>query len=69
MSDPVGTTTINHYIFDVIISVGYREKSRQGTQFRIRATQRLRVREVTRQTCRMRLCRSCCTSAEALSAG
>ncbi|HEX5338198.1 MAG TPA: RhuM family protein [Gallionella sp.] len=33
---------IEHYNLDVIISVGYRVKSRQGTQFRIWATQRLR---------------------------
>ena len=31
-----------HYNLDVIISVGYRVKSHQGTQFRIWATQRLR---------------------------
>ena len=31
-----------HYNLDVIISVGYRVKSPQGTQFRIWATQRLR---------------------------
>jgi len=31
-----------HYNLDVIISVGYRVKSRQGTQFRIWATQRLK---------------------------
>lgn len=31
----------NHYNLDVIISVGYRVKSVQGTQFRIWATQRL----------------------------
>jgi len=31
-----------HYNLDVIISVGYRVKSRQGTQFRMWATQRLR---------------------------
>lgn len=31
----------NHYSLDVIISVGYRVKSQQGTQFRIWATQRL----------------------------
>ena len=31
----------NHYNLDVIISVGYRVKSIQGTQFRIWATQRL----------------------------
>lgn len=28
---------IEHYTLDVIISVGYRVKSKQGTQFRIRA--------------------------------
>ncbi len=33
---------VNHYNLDVIISVGYRVKSPQGTQFRIWATQRLR---------------------------
>lgn len=32
----------NHYNLDVIISVGYRVKSAQGTQFRIWATQRLK---------------------------
>lgn len=32
----------NFYNLDVIISVGYRVKSHQGTQFRIWATQRLR---------------------------
>ena len=32
----------NYYNLDVIISVGYRVKSPQGTQFRIWATQRLR---------------------------
>jgi hypothetical protein len=31
---------IEHYNLDVIISVGYRVKSKQGTQFRIWATQR-----------------------------
>lgn len=31
-----------HYNLDVIISVGYRVKSPQGTQFRIWATQRLK---------------------------
>ena len=31
-----------YYNLDVIISVGYRVKSQQGTQFRIWATQRLR---------------------------
>lgn len=33
---------IDYYDLDVIISVGYRVKSQQGTQFRIWATQRLR---------------------------
>lgn len=32
----------NYYNLDVIISVGYRVKSQEGTQFRIWATQRLR---------------------------
>ena len=31
-----------YYNLDVIISVGYRVKSPRGTQFRVRATQRLR---------------------------
>ncbi len=35
-------TTTKHYNLDVIISVGYRVKSPQGTQFRIWATQRLK---------------------------
>lgn len=34
--------TIQHYNLDVIISVGYRVKSKQGTQFRIWATKRLK---------------------------
>ncbi|MDP4579269.1 MAG: virulence RhuM family protein, partial [Saprospiraceae bacterium] len=33
---------IEYYNFDVIISVGYRVKSKQGTQFRILATNVLR---------------------------
>lgn len=33
---------VNYYNLDVIISVGYRVKSSQGTQFRIWATQRLK---------------------------
>lgn len=33
---------VKHYNLDIIISVGYRVKSYQGTQFRIWATQRLR---------------------------
>lgn len=33
---------VDHFNLDVIISVGYRVKSQQGTQFRIWATQRLK---------------------------
>ena len=33
---------VRYYNLDVIISVGYRVKSQQGTQFRIWATQRLK---------------------------
>jgi len=36
------TTNLEHYNLDVIISVGYRVKSQQGTQFRIWATEKLR---------------------------
>lgn len=36
------TYHVDYYNLDVIISVGYRVKSQQGTQFRIWATQRLR---------------------------
>ena len=36
------TYKVNYYNLDVIISVGYRVKSKQGTQFRIWATQRLK---------------------------
>ena len=35
-------TSVKHYNLDVVISVGYRVKSQQGTQFRIWATQRLK---------------------------
>ena len=34
--------SVKHYNLDVVISVGYRVKSQQGTQFRIWATQRLK---------------------------
>lgn len=40
--DRVVTRELDHYNLDVIISVGYRVKSVQGTQFRIWATQRLK---------------------------
>jgi hypothetical protein len=43
----------NYYNLDVIISVGYRVKSPQGTQFRIWATQRLKeyiIKGFTRDT-------------------
>ncbi|MCA0177164.1 MAG: virulence RhuM family protein [Proteobacteria bacterium] len=36
------TYRVEHFNLDVVISVGYRVKSRQGTQFRIWATERLR---------------------------
>lgn len=36
------TRDVNFYNLDVIISIGYRVKSQQGTQFRIWATQRLK---------------------------
>ena len=36
------TKEVKYYNLDVIISVGYRVKSRQGTMFRIWATQRAR---------------------------
>jgi len=36
------TTRVKHYNLDVIISVGYRVKSQQGTQFRIWATMKLK---------------------------
>ena len=36
------TQNVEYYNLDVIISVGYRVKSQQGTQFRIWATQRLK---------------------------
>lgn len=36
------TKPTNHYNLDVVISVGYRVKSKQGTQFRIWATERIK---------------------------
>lgn len=42
IADKTQTRDVNYYNLDVIISVGYRVKSLQGTQFRIWATQRLR---------------------------
>lgn len=36
------TINVEHYNLDVIISVGYRVKSKQGTQFRIWATKKLK---------------------------
>lgn len=40
--DKTQEVTTKYYNLDVIISVGYRVKSSQGTQFRIWATQRLK---------------------------
>lgn len=42
IEDKTQSHDVNYYNLDVIISVGYRVKSQQGTQFRIWATQRLR---------------------------
>ncbi|MCK5856992.1 MAG: virulence RhuM family protein [Bacteroidales bacterium] len=42
IADKTQTHNVNIYNLDVIISVGYRVKSKQGTQFRIWATQRLK---------------------------
>ena len=42
IEDKTQSHEVNYYNLDVIISVGYRVKSMQGTQFRIWATQRLR---------------------------
>ncbi|MDR3218966.1 MAG: virulence RhuM family protein [Dysgonamonadaceae bacterium] len=42
MADKTQEVSVNGYNLDVIISVGYRVKSPQGTQFRIWATQRLK---------------------------
>jgi len=42
MQGKTQTTRTEHYNLDVIISVGYRVKSKQGTQFRIWATNVLR---------------------------
>lgn len=51
------TYRVEHFNLDVVISVGYRVKSRQGTQFRIWATERLReylVRGFTMDDARLR---------------
>lgn len=51
------THEVNYYNLDVIISVGYRVKSQQGTQFRIWATQRLRdyiIKELDRDLKRLK---------------
>ncbi|TLS66146.1 virulence RhuM family protein [Mariprofundus erugo] len=42
MADKTQSRDVQFYNLDVIISVGYRVKSQQGTQFRIWATQRLK---------------------------
>lgn len=42
IEDKTQSHEVKYYNLDVIISVGYRVKSMQGTQFRIWATQRLR---------------------------
>ena len=42
IAEKTQTRDVNHYNLDVVISVGYRVKSHQGTQFRIWATQRLK---------------------------
>ena len=38
----VRPTQVDHYNLDVVISVGYRVKSKRGTQFRIWATRTLK---------------------------
>ncbi|MCK5783829.1 MAG: virulence RhuM family protein [Desulfobacterales bacterium] len=42
IAEKTQTKDVKYYNLDVIISVGYRVKSQQGTQFRIWATQRLK---------------------------
>jgi hypothetical protein len=42
IQDKTQTKEVKYYNLDVIISVGYRVKSQQGTRFRIWATQRLK---------------------------
>ena len=42
IADKTQSREVNFYNLDVIISVGYRVRSKQGTQFRIWATQRLK---------------------------
>ena len=51
MPDKTQSRDVQFYNLDVIISVGYRVKSHQGTQFRIWATQRLK--EATRDAVRL----------------
>jgi len=42
------TKPTNYYNLDVIISVGYRVKSQQGTQFRIWTTQKSKTKNIFR---------------------
>ena len=42
IADKTQTRNVNYYNLDVIISIGYRVKSQQGTRFRQWATQRLK---------------------------
>jgi hypothetical protein len=42
MPDKTQSRDVQFYNLDVVISVGYRVKSHQGTRFRIWATQRLK---------------------------
>lgn len=46
-ADKTQERDVKGYNLDVIISVGYRVKSQQGTQFRIWATQRLKENELS----------------------
>jgi hypothetical protein len=49
---------VDHFNLDVIISVGYRVKSPQGTQFRIWATQRLKEYIIKWYLLRLSTCQS-----------